>query len=331
MQKLVNSPDAYVDEVIEGILVAHPSVARGSSSHTLVYRAGEAEHKVAIVTGGGSGHMPLFAGYLGDGLADGVAVGQVFASPSADAIYSVARDVDRGRGVLFLYGNYGGDRLNFEKAKQRLESDGIEVRSVRAADDVASAPRAARRQRRGVAGIALLYKIAGAAAREGLELADVADVVERAAAGLASMGVALSSCVLPAVGKAAFEVADGTVEVGMGLHGEPGVGQGPLRPADEVVTELVERLLVDLDVDEGARIDVLVNGLGATPAEELYIVLRRCAQLLASRNVVLRRSWVGEYATSLEMAGASVSMLRVDDELTRLLDSPASGPMLERL
>lgn len=329
MQKLINSPSRFVDDTLDGILAAYPGRLRLAGDPRAVVRAdAPVAGKVAIATGGGSGHLPLFLGYVGAGLADGCAVGDVFASPSADQMLAVTRAVHAGHGVLYLFGNYGGDVLNFEYAAELAREEGIEVMVVTAADDVASAPSTDRGRRRGIAGIALLYKIAGAAADRGASLEEVAGATRRAGDRLRSMGVALAPCTIPAAGRPTFEVADGQMEIGMGIHGEPGVGQGPLASAEEVARELTGSVLRDLGARAGDRLAVLINGLGATPAEELHVLYRTVEHTVTEAGMTVERRWIGEYATSLEMAGASVSVLRLDDDLLSLLDAPASSPFV---
>jgi dihydroxyacetone kinase len=276
---------------------------------------------VTIATGGGSGHLPLFVGYVRPGFADGCAVGNLFASPSAEQMLEVTHAIDRGRGVVYLYGNYGGDRLNFDIAAELAQADGIQVTTVLAADDVASAPPAAAARRRGIAGIFFGYKIAGACAAAGAELPVVTGTAQRALDRTRSIGVALSGCTLPTVGHPNFEVAAGEMEIGMGIHGEPGVQRGALLPADAVADNMLQRVLDDLQPPQGSSLAVLVNGLGATPAEELYIIYRRVHQRLAESGYSVHRAYVGEHATSLEMAGASISLLQLDPELTAYLDA----------
>ena len=327
MQKFLNDPDRFVDEMLEGILAAHPDRLRAADDPRAIVRAdAPVSGKVAIATGGGSGHLPLFMGYVGDGLADGAAIGNVFASPSADQMLAVTRAIHGGAGVLYMYGNYGGDILNFDLAAELAADEGIEVRTLLGADDVASAPKGSEERRRGIAGTFFLYKVAGARAAEGASLAEVYDVTDRASRNMRTMGVALSPCIIPAAGRATFELPAGEMEIGMGIHGEPGVRRGPLETADEIGEELTASILDDLGLAAGDRIGVLVNGLGATPKEELYILYRKVAEVLATRSIDVHRVWVGEYATSLEMAGASISVIRLDDELTRLLDAPADSP-----
>jgi dihydroxyacetone kinase len=327
MQKLINDPDDFVDELLEGILAAHPDRLRLAGDPRAIVRAdAPVQGKVGIATGGGSGHLPVFLGYVGEGLADGVAVGNVFASPSADQMLAVTRAVDAGSGVLHLYGNYGGDTMNFGLAADLAAAEGIEVRTVLGADDVASARKGEEARRRGIAGIFFLYKVAGARAQEGASLAAVHEVTTRAGSVVRSMGVALAPCTVPAAGRPTFSLPEGEMEIGMGIHGEPGVRRGPLEPVDRVVDAMLDALLDDLPHARGDRVDVLVNGLGATPVEELYISYRRVAQRLADAGLTIRRPWIGEFATSLEMAGMSISLMLTDDELARLMDAPASSP-----
>jgi dihydroxyacetone kinase len=327
MQKLINRPDDFVEEMLEGVLVAYPGRLRRADDPRAIVRAdAPVAGKVGIATGGGSGHLPVFMGYVGEGLADGVAVGNVFASPNADQMLAATRAVGAGRGVLHLYGNYGGDCMNFGLAAELAEAEGIEVRTVLGTDDVASAPKGEEARRRGIAGIFFLYKVAGARAAEGADLTDVHRAASHAADVVRSMGVALSACTVPAAGRPTFDVPEGEMEIGMGIHGEPGVRRGPLEPVDRIVDQILDRILADLPFERGDRVDVLVNGLGATPTEELYIVYRRVEQRLGDAGVNVRRPWIGEFATALEMAGMSISLMRMDDELVRLMDAPASSP-----
>ena len=326
MQKILNDPGTFVDEMLEGILAAHPDQLRRPSPRAIVRADAPVANKVGIATGGGSGHLPVFMGYVGRGLIDGAAIGNVFASPSSDDMLDVTRAISAGRGVLYLYGNYGGDRLNFDLAAELAADEGIEVRTILGADDVASAPPERAATRRGIAGIFFLYKVAGAKAAEGASLDEVVAVTERAAAGTRTMGVALSPCTIPAAGVPTFELPVGQMEIGMGIHGEPGVRRGPLATADEIAEELTRAVLDDLPFRRGDEVGVLVNGLGATPKEELYILYRSVARILGEEGVRVHRVWAGEYATSLEMAGASVTLIRLDDELRTLLDAPAETP-----
>ncbi|TDE03122.1 dihydroxyacetone kinase subunit DhaK [Jiangella asiatica] len=330
MRKLINDPADFVDQMLTGIELAHPGRLRrpGDEAGAIVRADADFAGRVTIATGGGSGHLPLFLGYVGPGLADGCAVGQVFASPSTDQMLAVTRAIHGGRGVLYVYGNYSGDRMNFELAADLARAEGIEVETAVAADDVASAPADRAQSRRGIAGIYFAYRVAGAAAATGADLPRVAAAARSAIARTRSMGVALAPCVLPAVGHANFDIPAGTIEVGMGIHGEPGVGREELRDADAVVDDLVDRLLADAPADAGDQVAVLVNGLGATCLEELYIVYRRVHERLAAAGLDVAHRSVGEYATSLEMAGASISLLFLDDELAGLVTAPASSPLV---
>ncbi|MCC6176148.1 MAG: dihydroxyacetone kinase subunit DhaK [Chloroflexi bacterium] len=328
MQKLLNDPANFVDEMLEGILLAHPDRLRAVEGEPRAIVRADAPRpgKVGIATGGGSGHLPVFLGYVGRGLADGCAVGNVFASPNADQMLSVTKAIDGGAGVLYLYGNYGGDVMNFDFAAEMAAAEGIAVETVLGADDVASAPPERGSSRRGIAGIFFGYKVAGACAEAGADLATVKATVEKAFARTRSMGVALAPCTLPAVGHPNFEVPAGQMEIGMGIHGEPGVSREAIRPADEVADELLDRILNDLQPTQGSDLAVLVNGLGATPKEELYIVYRRVHTRLAERGHRVHKLYIGEYVTSLEMAGASISVLELDNELARFIDAPADSP-----
>ena len=326
MQKILNDPEPFVDEMLDGILAAHPEQLRRPSPRAIVRADAPVAEKVGIATGGGSGHLPVFMGYVGRGLIDGAAIGNVFASPSSDDMLDVTRAISSGKGVLYLYGNYGGDRLNFDLAAELAADEGIEVRTILGADDVASAPPDRASARRGIAGIFFLYKVAGAAAATGASLDEVVAVTERAAAGTRTMGVALSPCTIPAAGVPTFELPEGQMEIGMGIHGEPGVRRGPLESADSIARELTATILADLPYERGDQVGVLVNGLGATPKEELYILYRSVAQILDGEGIRVHRVWAGEYATSLEMAGASLTLIRLDDELRTLLDAPAETP-----
>lgn len=330
MKKFINDPDSFVDEVIEGILAVHSDALRAASpdNRAIVRADAPIASQVGIVTGGGSGHLPVFLGYVGQGLCTGVAIGNVFSSPSSDQVLAATRESNGGAGVLFVYGNYGGDVLNFDDAAELAEEEGITVRTVLVADDVTSAPADRRDDRRGVAGLAFAYKVAGAAAAEGATLDEVAEAVEHLNANMGSMGVGLSPTILPAAGEPTFTLDEGEMEIGIGIHGERGVRRGPLDPADSIADELFTTISSDLGLSSGDSIAVLVNGLGATPLEELYILARRVSQRCSEAGLTLERTYVGEYATSLEMAGASLTVVRLDDRLRHLLAQPASSPFV---
>ncbi len=327
MKKIINKPAEFVDEMLAGILAAHPGQLRATTDPRAIVRAdAPVAGQVAILTGGGSGHLPVFLGYVGRGLAHGVAVGNVFSSPSAETMVEATRAAHGGAGCLYLYGNYQGDTMNFDMAAEMAAMEDIRVETVLVSDDVASAPPEEWPRRRGVAGLFYAYKIAGAAAEEGLGLDEVTRVARKATEWTRSMGVALSPCTVPMAGVPTFTIADDEMEIGMGIHGEAGVERGPLQSADAIAERLTRAILADLPFSRGDRVSVLVNGLGATPPEELYILYRKVHQILLAEGISVHRAYVGEYATSMEMAGASVSLLRLDDELTRLLDAPAASP-----
>lgn len=331
MKKIINAPEAFVDEFVEGILLAHPDLVKtpGDDLRVLVRADAPVTGKVGIVTGGGSGHLPLFKGYVGRGLCSGVAIGNVFSSPSSDQILRATQAVDGGAGVLYLYGNYGGDVFNFDLAVDLAELEGIPTRTVLGRDDVASQPLERKLDRRGVAGIFFAYKAAGAAAERGDGLEEVAAIAEDVVEHTATMGIGLAPTIMPTTGQPSFDLPDGEMEIGIGIHGEPGIRRGPLETADQIAAHLVEALVADLGLTSGARVAVLVNGLGATPLEELYVLYRRTHRLLAERGIEIVKRYVGEYATSLEMAGASISLLALDDARLALLEAPAASPFFQ--
>ncbi len=328
MKKFMNDPEHFVDEMIEGILAAHPDkLAYAADDLRCIIKAGNKKKgKVGIATGGGSGHLPLFLGYVGEGLLDGCAVGGVFQSPSADQMLEVTKAIDSGAGVLYIYGNYGGDIMNFDMAAEMAEMEDIKVQQVVAGEDVASAPKGEEGKRRGVAGIFFVYKIAGAMADALASLEEVKRVAQKACAHVRTMGVALTPCIVPEVGRPSFTIGDNEMEIGMGIHGEPGIHRGPLLKSDEIIDQIMKRILEDLPYKKGDEVSVLVNGLGATPKEELYILYRKVQQILKKEGISVYNTYIGEFATSMEMAGASVSLLKLDDELKRLLSSQASSP-----
>jgi dihydroxyacetone kinase-like protein len=332
MKKFLNEPKHFVDEMLEGILRAHPDqLAFTAGDRRCITRAGRPKKgKVGIATGGGSGHLPLFLGYVGQGMLDGCSVGGVFQSPSAEQMHNVTKAINGGAGVLYLYGNYGGDIMNFDMAKDMAGMDDIPVEQVVGADDVASAPKGQEGKRRGVAGIFFLYKCAGAMADTLAPLAEVKRIAEKAGANVRTMGVALSSNIVPEVGTAQFSIGENEMEIGMGIHGEPGIRRGQLRNVDAVVEEMMGPVLSDLPFAAGSEVAVLVNGLGATPKEELYLIYRKVGLILEERTVSVFHVYVGEFATSLEMAGASISLMKLDDELKMLLGRPARTPFFEQ-
>ncbi|MEO1676907.1 MAG: dihydroxyacetone kinase subunit DhaK [Pseudomonadota bacterium] len=324
MKKILNAPEAYVDEMLAGLTAAHPEYYRlhGDSGKVVARATAGKAGKVGIVTGGGSGHLPVFTGYVGAGLLDACAIGDVFASPSAEQMADAIRAADSGAGVLRLYGNYGGDVMNFDMAGDLVEFDDITCTTVLLADDVASAAPEEAEKRRGVAGMVYAFKMAGAAAEEGRDLDGVTAVAQKAADACRSIGVALSPCTVPQAGKPTFEIAEDEIEMGMGIHGEPGVWRGKLRTADEIAGEMMDRLLADMPVGSGDRVSVMVNSLGATPPEELYILYNVVKARLEGSGATIVMPLVGRYATSMEMAGVSFTLCKLDEELEGLLKAP---------
>ena len=328
MKKIINDPKNFVNEMIEGILAAHPEQLKcvNNNLRCLVRSDSRKPGKVGLSTGGGSGHLPLFLGYVGKGMLDGCAVGNVFASPSAKQMLEVTKAIDSGSGVLYIYGNYGGDVMNFDMAAEMADMEDIRVEQVVAGEDVASSPKGEEDKRRGVAGIFFVYKIAGACAEEMASLDEVKRIAEKVCANVRTMGVGLSPCILPEMGKPTFEMDEGQMEIGIGIHGEPGIGKGELKSADEIVEKIMESILEDLPYKSGDEVSVLVNGLGATPKEELYIVYRKVAHILKDRKITVYHPYIGEFATSMEMAGMSISLLKLDNELKKLLKKSADTP-----
>ncbi len=328
MKKILNNPNHFVNEMLEGMYKAHPEVISvGTDLRCLVRSDAPVMNKVAIATGGGSGHLPVFLGYVGQGMLDGTAIGDVFQSPSSDQMLEVTKRIHGGKGVLYVYGNYGGDVMNFDMASEMASMEDIEVRTVLVKEDVASATKDRADTRRGVAGMVFAFKIAGAKADLGASLEEVEASTIKALANMRTMGVALSPCILPAVGRPTFTVPDGEMELGMGIHGEPGVRRGKLETADQIADTILETITADMPLASGDKVSVMVNGLGATPPEELYILYRRIHNNLEQQGVGVHKAFVGEYATSLEMAGASITILKLDAELQTLLDHPAHTPM----
>jgi dihydroxyacetone kinase-like protein len=324
--KLINDPYRVTIETIEGYVAAFPDRVKRAGNQSVVRANCPIRGKVGVVIGGGSGHEPLFMGYLGKGFADGCAVGNIFTSPSPEIILDATRAVSGGAGVIYLYGNYSGDVMNFDIAAEEAGEQGIDVFTVTVTDDVASAPKEDLRRRRGIAGDFFVFKAAGARADQGATLEEVVAAARKANDNTRSIGVALSSCTIPASGKPIFHMENGEIEIGMGIHGEPGQARQKIASADTITGIMVQRVLDDLPFRRGDEVAVLVNGLGATPLSELYIVFRRAAEILRDAGIRIHRSYVGEYSTSLEMAGCSVTLIRLDDELRELVDYPATCP-----
>ena len=323
MKKLINQVDDVVAEALRGMAAAHPDLIEINLGPDYVVRRGApAPGRVALVSGGGSGHEPMHGGFVALGMVAGACPGAVFTSPTPDQIYDCTKRVSGGAGVVHIVKNYTGDVLNFEMAAELAQADGIEVQAVVIDDDVAVQDSLYTAGRRGVGTTVLAEKIAGARAEEGGTLSEVADAVRKVNENGRSMGMALTSCTVPAAGKPTFELGDDEMEIGIGIHGEPGRERMALEPADRIVDRLLDAVLGDLPFSGGDRVLAFVNGMGGTPLIELYIAMRRVAEVLSERGLRLERSLVGSYITSLEMAGLSITMLRLDDELLRLWDAP---------
>ena len=327
MQKLTNSPDDFVDEMLAGLCAAHPDLVIDPDEPRTVRRnARTAGRRVGIVSGGGSGHLPLFTGYVGAGLLDACAIGNVFAGPTVASCMAAMRAADSGAGVLRLYGNYGGDRMNFDLAGEMLDEEGITSTTVLGTDDIASAGPDEAAKRRGVAGIVFAYKAAGALADEGAELDAVTAIAQTAVDRCRTIGCAVSPCQLPGADAPNFVLDDGEIEMGMGIHGEPGIWRDSLKSADALADEMIDRLLTETPADASGKVSVLVNSLGSTSLEETYILYRRIDARLRADGLQIVRPLVGRYVTSMEMGGVSISLLHLNDQLEGLLAAPASCP-----
>jgi len=328
MKKILNNPDEFVVEMLDGLLKAYPDMLdhAGEDLHCIVRANSPAKNKVGLATGGGSGHLPVFLGYVGKGMLDGCAVGDVFSSPSADQMLEVTRKINGGKGVVYIFGNYGGDIMNFDMAAEMADFEGIEVKQVLVKDDVASAPPEEAHRRRGVAGMVFAFKVAGAKADLGGSIDEVVAVTEKALSNIRSIGIGLSPCTVPMAGKPTFTIDEDEMEIGMGIHGEPGIKREKMQTADQIAERMTSAVINDLKPQKGDRLAVMVNGLGATPPEELYILYRKVYQILHKEELSIYRAYIGEYATSMEMAGASLTLFRLDDELIELLDAPAQTP-----
>ena len=326
MKKLINAPEDVLVESLKGVAAAHPELSVDLDTHVITRAVPKDEGKVAIVSGGGSGHEPLHGGFVGHGMLDAAVAGEVFTSPTPDRVQAATQAVDRGAGVLHIVKNYTGDVLNFEMAAELASMEGIEVGTVVVADDVAVQDSLYTAGRRGVGLTVLLEKLVGAAAEEGRDLASVVDLAHRITANGRSMGMALTSGTVPAAGKPTFDLPDDQMEIGIGIHGEPGRHREPLAPAHEIARQLVDPILADLDVTGPAI--VMLNGMGGSPLIELYLMYGEVSAMLEAAGVQIVRNLVGNYITSLDMAGCSLTVLKADDELLRLWDAPVSTPGL---
>ncbi len=326
MKKIINHPNSVVSELLAGMVKAHPSLQYAEGLE-VISRRQKTPGKVGVVAGGGSGHEPAHAGYVGRGMLDAAVAGNIFSSPSPDRIIKGIEEANGGAGVLLIIKNYSGDIMNFGMAKDLAELDDIPVESVVVKDDVAVPDSTYSTGRRGIAGTVFVHKIAGAKAQAGGSLQEVKAAAEKAIANIRSMGMAMSPCTLPAVGKPGFQLGENEVEIGMGIHGEPGVERTGIKTAAETAQILLDRILQDYDFS-GSEVALLVNGLGATPLMELYILNNELEKILTAKGISIHKTFVGNYMTALEMSGCSVTLMKLDDELKQLLDAPCETPAL---
>jgi len=323
-KKFLNDPRQIVSELLDGLVLAYGGEVSRVGGKNVIVRQGIPAGKVALLVGGGSGHEPLFGGFIGKNLADGAVAGNIFAAPTPDQILMATQALDQGKGVLYLYGNYAGDNLNFDMAAELAAGEGIQTRTVRVWDDVASAPPERIEDRRGIAGDFMVIKVAGGAAATLDTLDEVYRVACKGRDFTRSMGVAVSAGTFPETGEPTFELPDDEIEIGLGLHGEPGVSRSKLMPADAVVDFMLERILKDLPFQPGDEVCLLINNLGATTMTELLILNRRARQVLAQVGLVVHDTVIGSFCTSQEMAGFSITLMKLDDELKRFYDLPAA-------
>ena len=327
MKKIINNPSDFVEESIAGLIKSHPDIyAFAKDNNRVITRTKKASNKVGIVTGGGSGHLPVFTGYVGKGFLDACAIGSVFASPSVEQMVSAIKNADNGNGVLCIIGNYGGDVMNFEMACEMVNAEGIKTKKIIVADDIASAKEAEKSKRRGIAGMIFVFKIAGAAAETSASLDEVFNTASEANNNIRTLGVALSPCILPEAGKPTFEISDDEIEIGMGIHGEPGIKREKLKPANDLVDDLYKKIIEDSRLKSNDNVAIMINSLGATPLEELYIVSKRVNENLLQSKIKNIKTYVGRYATSMEMSGMSITTLKMSDNLKKNLLAPCECP-----
>ena len=327
MKKIINKPSDFVEESIEGLVKSHPEIySFAPDNKRVIARAEKASNKVGIISGGGSGHLPVFTGYVGKGLLDSCAVGSVFASPSVDQVASAIRNANNGNGVLCIIGNYGGDVMNFEMACEIVTSEGIKTKTVIVADDIASASNKEKSKRRGIAGMIFVFKVAGSIAETGASLEKIFNIASSANNNIRTLGIALSPCILPEAGKPTFEIKDDEIEIGMGIHGEPGIKREKLKSANPLIDDLCKRILDDFKLKDKDQVSIMINSLGATPLEELYIVSKRVHENFSKLQIEITKSYIGRYATSMEMAGMSITIFKLDDELKKYLSAPSECP-----
>ncbi len=332
MNRIVNDPNFVVEDMLKGFVKANSDlVASTENPRVLKYVNAPIEGKVGIVTGGGSGHKPAFIGYIGKNMCDAVAAGEIFSSPTAKAFLDAMKAADSGKGVACLYGNYAGDNMNVKMAIRSAKKEGITVKTVVANDDCASAPKTELEKRRGVAGEVLMWKVGGAKASMGADLDGVIAAAQKAIDNTRSVGIGTAPCTIPAVGHPNFTIEDGTMEVGIGHHGEPGIKVEPLKSADDMAAEMLDIILPDLPFSSGDEVVVLLSGLGATPVMEQYIVYNKVEELLAEKGIKVYKAYVGNYFTSLEMMGVTLTVMKLDDELKECIDMPADSVGLKQL
>ncbi|TNF44520.1 MAG: dihydroxyacetone kinase subunit DhaK [Bacteroidetes bacterium] len=321
MQKFINDPSKVVDEMLEAYIKVHADLVSPTENERVVkYKNAPVQEKVGIVTGGGSGHKPAFIGYVGRNMVDAVAVGEIFSSPPAQMFYDAIKEANAGKGVAILYGNYAGDNMNVAMAMEEAGDEGIQVKKVVANDDVPSAPKGQEAKRRGVAGEILMWKVGGAKAAMGGSLDEVIDVAQKAINNTRSMGIGLSPCTIPEVGHPNFTIEEGKMEVGIGHHGEPGIEICDLEPAAKIAQRMCDVILPDLPFESGDEVVVLISGLGSTPVMEQYIVFNDVEKILTEKGIKIYHSYVGNYFTSLEMAGITCTLMKLDDELKECID-----------
>ena len=326
MKKIINNPIDFVDETLDGLIKSHPKVySLASDNSRVITRAIKSTNKVGLVTGGGSGHLPVFTGYVGKGLLDSCAIGSVFASPSVEQIASAIRNANNEKGVLCILGNYGGDVMNFEMACEIVKEEGIETKTVIVADDIASAKVDERDKRRGIAGMIFVFKVAGALAERGASLEDIYKIASDTNSNVRTLGVALSPCILPEAGKPTFEINKDEIEIGMGIHGEPGISREKLKSANDLTDDICKRILDDFNLSN-QEVGLMVNSLGATPLEELYIISRRVVENFNNHKISIFKNYVGRYATSMEMAGMSITVLKLNNKIKENLIAPTDCP-----
>jgi phosphoenolpyruvate---glycerone phosphotransferase subunit DhaK len=323
MQRIINDPNLVVDDMVKGFIKAHSNrISQTGNPRVLKYIDAPIKDKVGIVTGGGSGHKPAFIGYIGKNMCDSVAIGEIFTSPPVKAFFDAFKAADSGRGVACLYGNYAGDNMNVKMAMELAEDDDIEVKTVIANDDVPSAPRDKKQDRRGVAGEVLMWKVGGAKAAMGASLDEVIAAAQKAIDNTRSIGVGTDPCTIPEVGHPNLSIEEGKMELGIGHHGEPGMKVVPLQPADEMAKTMLDVVLPDLPFSAGDEVIALISGLGATPVMELYILYNKIADLLKEKDISIYRPYVGDYFTSLEMGGVTLTLMKLDSELKECMDLP---------